>query len=222
MITIIDKKFKNLNLEIKKDESDSRVFEAIITNDSVDSDKECLLPEGMDYKEFLSKRGTIFYNHDYSLPIGKILTLRKSQNSYKARIEIASRPKDYQGEFFPDFVYAMIKQGMIKGISVGYEIKDFRLPTKKDLKDFKDVVRIITSWKLIEVSVAPLQANSDAVITSVKSLLSKELATKLFNIKIEDEKKINITLLPKKESKQEIIDREVNIELLKRKGVLYL
>lgn len=215
------------NIEIKS-EKEPFTFEAIITNKNIDRDNEVLLPEGMDYAEFI-KTGTVFYNHDYSMPIAKALKLNKYKDGWKAKVKMAERPADFEGAYFPEYIWSLITQGIIKGVSVGFQVLDARIPSKKDLKDFGDNVRnIITKWRLLEFSIAPLQSNPEAVIIAVnKNMLSKNDAKKYFNIDLssvinnEEQRKINISV-KKNEQVEKRIEREINIQLLKRKGQLYI
>lgn len=224
---------KQFKLEIKKTK-EPNTFEAIITNDSLDRDKEVLIPEGMDYKDFM-KNPVVFFNHDYTQPIGKVLKLHKYKNQWKATVKIAERPSDFEGAYFPEYVFSLIDQDIIKGVSIGFQIKEggTRPPSKKDKKDYgKDVRNIITDFILMELSIAPLQSNQTALITSVnKGLVTREQVKMYFNIDLEEEKKeeviekkeMNLTLSVKKnKTLEERVKREITIQLKKHKGELYI
>ncbi len=205
------KNYKTIEIQLKAaEEKEQRIFECIMTAKSLDADNEVLLPEGADYKEFL-KRGTVFFNHKYDFPIGKVLSIKKSKDNITAIVQLIKRPSGGQSEIYnlADYVYESMKQGIIKGVSVGFTIKEggIRKPNKRDIENYgKDVKNIITRWKLIELSVAPLQSNSDAVITSVKN--QKQTET------------IDLVLKQKKDKNKEIT-KFVEIELRKRSGNLY-
>jgi hypothetical protein len=166
---------------IKSDAGVSRQFTATITAETIDRDREVLLPQGMIATEF-NKSPTVFWNHDYNRPVGTCDKLTKLDTSWSAKARIASRPAEMQGEFFPDTVWALIDQGIVKGVSVGFEPIEYRNPTAKDRAKWgESVTRIISKWMLLEWSIAPLQANTDAVITAVgKGLLTRDVAVKAY------------------------------------------
>lgn len=144
--------------------------DCVITTESIDRDGEVLISQGCDSTEF-DKNPVVFYNHDYAMPIGKVIGMRRGSGKIDATIEFAERPEGYQGDFFPDFVKALVGQGIVKGISVGFMPKagGTRKPTAKDKQTFgDDVKQVFSQWKLLEVSVAPLPANGTALISAVK------------------------------------------------------
>jgi hypothetical protein len=54
------------------------------------------------------------------------------------------------------------------GFSVGFRIKDARVPTEKDLKRHgTEVRRIISEWELLEFSIVTIPSNASAVATAV-------------------------------------------------------
>jgi HK97 family phage prohead protease len=171
---------KHLAAQVKM-ESDGHSFTAVISSDSLDRQQEVLLPDGCDVSEFM-KTGTLFWNHCYDMPIGKATSVKRRGNELVSEARFATRPDDYEGDFFPDYVAALVRQGVVKGVSVGFAPVETRMPTQKDLSRYgQDVRRVISKWKLYEWSVAPLQANVDAVIESVgKGLLSRSMTLKHF------------------------------------------
>jgi len=166
---------------VKEEGGAERTFTATITTDQLDRDREVLVPDGMDPTEF-RKSPTIFWNHMYDMPVGKALDINKSHSQWVSKAQIAARPKDFQGDFFPDFVWAMVSQNMISGVSVGFEPIEERKPTARDRKEHGDQIRnVVSKWKLLEWSIAPLQSNVGAVITAVsKGLVQRDAALSLF------------------------------------------
>lgn len=146
-------------------------FEAVITSTAIDRDGEVVIPQGMNSVEF-EMNPVLFYNHDYNQPIGKATApLRRMADKIVADFKLAEKPEGWSGAFFPEFVGALIGQGIVKGVSIGYvpEQGGMRRATPDDRKRFGDSVHTVYSkWKLLEVSVAPLQANPLALITAVR------------------------------------------------------
>lgn len=145
--------------------SDGHRFKARITTDSLDRDGEVMQPLGMDSSEF-DKSGAIFWNHDYDKPVAKPAgKMVRTKGYVDCEAEFAKRPDDYQGDFFPDFARAMVQQGIVKGVSVGFIPIEARSPSKKDVETWGDDVRRVHSkFRLLEWSIAPVQCNPDAVI----------------------------------------------------------
>jgi len=158
---------KTLDATIK---SDGPKVDATITTETIDRDGEVIISQGMDATEF-EKNPVVFYNHDYAQPIGKISELRRSEGKIDATIEFAQKPDDYEGSYFPEFVESLVEQGIVKGISIGFVPSPggVRKASDKDRKDYGEEVRqVYSKWKLLEVSVAPLPANSTALVTAVQ------------------------------------------------------
>lgn len=144
--------------------------EATITTETIDRDGEVLISQGMDATKY-ELNPIVFYNHDYSEPIGKITELRRSEGKIEATIKFAQRKEGSEGPFRPEFVESLVEQGIIKGISVGFVPKEggVRKASKEDNEKYGDSVRqVYSQWELLEVSVAPLPANATALISAIK------------------------------------------------------
>lgn len=163
-------------------------FSAVITSETIDRDGEVLIPSGMNSKEF-ERNPTLFWNHDYAEPVGKAVgQLKRKEREIVADFVFAKRPDGYAGEFFPEVAAALVAQGIVSGVSVGYvpEEGGVRMATDIDRKKYGgSVSRIFSRWKLLEVSLAPLQANPEALITAVrKGLCSPVGAKRWFGIEV--------------------------------------
>ena len=235
-------KMATVSAAIKADDDGkaTRQFTARITSEQMDRDREVLIAEGMDATEF-KKSPTIFWNHWYDQPIGKSLSIEKTDGAWLSKAQIAARPADFQGEFFPDFVWAMLSQGMISGVSVGFEPTEERRPSDQDKKRFGDTVaNIISKWKLLEWSIAPLQSNVGAVVTAVqKGVLSRDaVALALPGVELPEATKKTIVISSRPQAAKMIvvpapaipvrpkrtaaeIGQAVARELKRRRGALY-
>jgi len=143
--------------------------DAVISTESIDRDGEVLVSAGMDTTEF-DHNPIVFYNHDYAQPVGKVINIRRGKNQIDATIEFAKRPDDFNGSYFPEFVKSLVQQGIVKGVSVGFVPKPggVRKASKKDREDYgEDVRQVFSKWKLLEVSIAPLPANGQALVTAI-------------------------------------------------------
>src|SRR5439155_10450678 len=98
----------------KKNATAETVFEPgerasvdIITTDSVDKDFEVIIPTGIDLDSY-RKNPIVLYQHEASKPIGKSLWVKSTSNGIKSKTQYAKRPDDYQGEFLPDLIFALV------------------------------------------------------------------------------------------------------------------
>ena len=216
---------KTLNADIAGTASG---FSAVITAETIDRDGEVLMPSGMNSKEFDSNP-VLFWNHDYSKPVGKAVVLRRRDKDIIGDFVFAKRPDGYTGEFFPEVAAALVGQGIVRGVSIGYasEPSGTRRATDVDKKKYGDGVHTIYSrWKLLEISLAPLQANPDALITAVKKGIVSPVAVKKF-FGVEMPKRTVITVeIPRVDSTRKHaapidVSAIVRREVARRRGALY-
>lgn len=174
-------------------------FTARITTDSVDRQNEVVIPAGGDMGEFLNS-GAIFWNHNYDQPIGFPNKKSKIERGAKGiagqdYIECGGifmkRPNDFQGDFFPDFARAFVNQaygaGIFPGVSIGFIPTESRSPSKQDKANYGDDIQIVhNKWKLLEFSIAPVQANQDAVVVAVGKGLIAGSAAKALGFTVPD------------------------------------
>lgn len=145
-------------------------FAATITTEMIDRDGEVVIAQGMNAAEY-ETNPILFYNHDYNLPVGRCLSLERRPTSISAEFKFAERPADFEGPFFPEFVAAMVGQGVVRGVSIGYTAENggIRRATPDDRKRWGDGVHTVyNKWKLMEISVAPMQCNPGALINAVR------------------------------------------------------
>lgn len=202
-------------------------FTAVITSETIDRDGEVLIPSGMNSKEF-DRNPTLFWNHDYAEPVGKAVgPLKRKEREIVADFVFAKRPDGYAGEFFPEVAAALVGQGIVSGVSVGYvpEEGGVRMATDIDRKKYGGAVsRIFSRWKLLEVSLAPLQANPEALITAVKKGLCSPVGAKRW-FGIEVPKRIVVTVdVPARSTAQKQkpidVDAIVRREIARAKGAV--
>lgn len=159
------------NIVTKDDGQGPPTFSARITTPAVDRDNEVLLPAGMSATDF-KKNPVIFWNHDYDQPIGKCTKLTSDGDHWIAQATLsATDPRAKQ-------VHGLMKEDIVKGVSVGFIPIEARNPTSKDKELFGDHVEYIYSkWKLLEFSVTPLPANQDALVTGVSKMVNGGVMT---------------------------------------------
>jgi hypothetical protein len=176
---------------IKQTDEDTHTLTATISTEMMDRDHEVVIAGGMKATNFL-KTGAVFWNHNYNLPVAKAIKLRPSKSHIESTAKFAKRPSGFGGDFFPDFARAMVQQGVVKGVSIGFIPKEMRNPTDKDKENFgDDLINVISKWELLEWSLAPVQSNPDALVSAVGKAVSSGVVPRgtaelAFDLKLPD------------------------------------
>jgi HK97 family phage prohead protease len=203
-------------------------FAAVITAETLDRDGEVLIPQGMNSGEF-EKNPTLFWNHDYAQPVGRCDGLKRKESTIVGDFTFAQRPEGYSGEFFPEVAAALVGQGIVNAVSIGYVPEDggVRRATEVDRKKYGERVHTVYSrWKLLEVSLAPLQANPDALITAVKKgVMSPVAAKRWFGIEAPGRTVVTVSVPVRSTTRAAPpidVDEVVRREIARAQGRIYL
>lgn len=173
---------------VAKAEGDTAKHQAVITatTGDIDRDAEVVDVKGLSLKLY-RKNPVIAWGHDYSIPpIGRSLWEKVDGDKLKSLVQFALRPADWQGEWFPDEVFALCQQGIVKGVSIGFFGTDVSPPTEKELRNRPDLAacrKIIRKSVLFEISIVPIGCNPHALVESVtKGLVSAKSLQERFNV----------------------------------------
>jgi HK97 family phage prohead protease len=124
-------------------------FETVVSNSNEDRYFEKILVEGIDLKQ-IKKNPVVLWGHDYrGLPIGKITKIWVEDGNLMARIQLAIEKYDFAKQ-----VYDLILEGAINAVSLGGQVKKWS-------EDYSTIEQL----ELYEVSVVPVGAHRDALIT---------------------------------------------------------
>jgi HK97 family phage major capsid protein/HK97 family phage prohead protease len=104
----------------------------------------------------------LLYQHNSAEPIGTVTFAKPTKNGipFKATIARAGVAE------FIDEAWALIKEGLIRGVSIGFRPLEYE---PIDPKEPYGALRF-TSWEWLELSAVTIPANQDATISSIKSL----------------------------------------------------
>lgn len=175
-------------------EPGARWIVAKITTTDVDRDGDVILPSGAETKDYnrnpivLLGHGKIEGGIASKLPIGRADELRQHTDGISAKITFSRRPPEHPAdlEWVPDTVHHLIKEDVLRGISIGFNVPigGERMATNADLKRFgADARRVITRWKLMEISIVPMPANQNAMAVAVsKGLISPYFSRSMLNL----------------------------------------
>jgi HK97 family phage prohead protease len=138
-----------------------------ISTSAVDRAGDVVNPAGLDVKPFLANP-VCQWSHDYGKPpIGRALSITKTNSGVDAVIEFTSEDLNP----FGDSCYRMIKAGFLRGCSIGF------MPIKFSYTD--DPARPgginFDQSELLEISICPVPANAGALAKSVDTTTDAEI-----------------------------------------------
>jgi hypothetical protein len=155
-------KYHNYEIQYKELNDRDRSIVHYITTPDRDRQGEIVNPFGMNDKDF-SKAPSVFYNHNYNLPVGKSLWRQPESEGVLAKTKFGST------DFAKD-IYTLHKEDIIRTWSIGFRIAE----NEKSISfDELTETMFIDSWELIEYSSAPVAVNPnclDKIKTIVKSI----------------------------------------------------
>ena len=158
---------KYLNVPLKiKNVSDSGEFEGYASVfDVVDSYSDVVVKGAFQKSlEAWAERGdlpSVLWQHKMSEPIGPFSEMKEDDHGLfvRGRLLINDDPLAKRA-------HAHMKAGSVKGMSIGYILKDWEYDSAKGVFLLKEI-------ELWEVSIVTMPANTEAKITEVKSALQK-------------------------------------------------
>lgn len=129
--------------------------EVIVSTSSLDRHGETINVAGINTKRFM-ENPVVLWAHDYeSLPIGKVERVWKSEGKLLAKIQFMTEILP-----FADVVYQLILAGAINAVSIGGIVNEYS--TDKGTTNYEKIEKL----EMVELSVVPVGANPDALVTS--------------------------------------------------------
>jgi uncharacterized protein len=123
---------------------------------NLDLNGDIILPGA--FKGSINNRIELLWQHDPLSPIGKVLELKETVKGLFMRGQLVP------GIAKAEEVLAMLKEGVINGLSIGFEVEDYF---------FKGETRYVKRAKLWEVSLVTFPANPHARIGNMGELSKK-------------------------------------------------
>jgi hypothetical protein len=163
-----------------------RAVKAVISTSAVDRDGEVLIPQGCNWKDFQANPVVMLGHAYYTLPVGKIVGLTRDATSITAKVVFAERPSTHppEEEWAPDTLLSLYQQKVMNAFSVGFTITEARPATDRDVTNFgAGCRRVISKWKLMELSFVPIPCNQEAVALAVsKGIVSPAMAKGVWGV----------------------------------------
>ncbi len=160
----MQKQFFNVNLEVRSvsEDADRKVgtFEGYGSVFGVEDSYGDIVERGA-FSDSLSKfKPKLLWQHDMRSPVGIYPEMYEDARGLYLKGELnldVQRGRE---------AYALLKQGAISGLSIGFITEDYEMDTVKNIRRIKKV-------RLLEVSLVTFPANEQSNILNVKSELPK-------------------------------------------------
>lgn len=177
-------KHKAFPANCKLSPDDQRTVIACISSIAVDREGDVLIPQGCNSKDFEANPVVMLMHSYWTLPVGKVTDIKRTEDEVVATIEFAERPANHPDgeEWLPDTLFSLYQQGVMNAFSVGFIPTDIRAASSRDIAKYGDECRqVINRWKLLELSAVPIPCNQTAVSLAVsKGYVTAPTAAKLF------------------------------------------
>lgn len=133
--------------------------DVVVTTPEWDSHGERIMPEGVDFKEYLKGNNVVLWAHDgFNLPIANTIKM------WYEGSKLMARAKFYLKDEFPAKVYQYVLDGVVKSVSIGGMVEEWG-----------DDGVTINKLKMKEFSFVSVPANGGAVVAA-KSISGNEKA----------------------------------------------
>lgn len=154
--------------EVKDINQKERSEVSIITSAAMDRDGEIVLPDGIEFSDFLSY-GTVLWGHEQQEPCGSCLWIKPKDNALIAKTVYPMKPANIEGLWLPDTIWGLTTcdPPILRGKSIGFVPVEMRDPTAEELAAYPDCQRVITRSWLVEYSVVSTPCNPQALIEGI-------------------------------------------------------
>lgn len=158
---------------------------SLVMTESVDIDREVVLADGCNWKNFQRNPVVTFGHCTGQLPIGRALWIKRqksslpAKNGWTAKTRYHPRPDNWEGPWLPDGVWALIKSNSLPGKSIGFIPIEVRPVEQKDLEKRPDMARarwVIKKCMILEYAVGAIPRNHDSLVQAVGKLRTEGIS----------------------------------------------
>ncbi|MGH9427503.1 MAG: HK97 family phage prohead protease [Terriglobia bacterium] len=143
---------------------------AVLSTDTVDRDREVVLPSGIDLRNY-RKNPVVLFGHDMSLPVGKALYVKTENETLVGKVKFATT------QFAID-VFKLYQEKILRAFSIGFMPQKGGPPEEKEIVEKPSWAKarwIIRACELYEFSSVSVPANPEALATAIsKGMLCGE------------------------------------------------
>jgi HK97 family phage prohead protease len=145
-------------LEIKSVDEGKRVIRGIATTPTVDRVGDIIDPLGVKFTNPMA----FLWQHRHDQPIGQVKFDKPSKNGINFEAEIASTDEPGTLKDRLDEAWQSIKMGLVRAVSIGFRPIEYAFMDNGGIR--------FSETEVYELSAVTIPANSDALITTIKSL----------------------------------------------------
>lgn len=149
---------------ISKAETDraQRLVTAIANTAAIDMDDEVVVPSGAAERSYFDVAKTIYLNHDYTIPIGRMRWRKLKDGAHLVQFHVSDKTTVARDAF------ELIDEGIIAGVSIGFEATDRSEPTDEETDLYGPASVVTRAWNWIELSATSMPCNSEALVQAVE------------------------------------------------------
>lgn len=145
-------------LEVKTVDEDKRIIRGIATTPTVDRVGDIIEPEGVKFENPLA----FLWQHRHDQPIGKCTFSKPTKDgiTFEAEITKVDEPGTLKDRL--DEAWQSIKAGLVRAVSIGFRPLEYAFMESGGIR--------YSECEVYELSAVTIPANSDALITTIKSV----------------------------------------------------
>lgn len=143
---------------IKAVDEEKRIIRGIASTPTLDRQGDIVEPLGMSYQTMPK----LMLYHNHTLPVGSVVKLTPTKRGVEFEAHIPTVTEEGTVKARVDEAFHSLKYNLISAVSVGFRVLEHEV--------LKTGGWLIKSWELLEISLVPVPAQSEAVITGIKSL----------------------------------------------------
>lgn len=145
-------------LQIKSVDEDKRIVSGIATTPTVDRVGDIIDPLGVKFENPLS----FLWQHRHDQPIGSVKFEKPTKDGIKFEAEIAKTDEPGTLKDRLDEAWQSIKIGLVRAVSIGFRPIEYAFMDNGGIR--------YNETEVYELSAVTIPANSDALITTIKSI----------------------------------------------------
>ena len=145
-------------LEIKTVDEDKRLISGVATTPTVDRMGDIIDPLGVKFTNPMA----FLWQHRHDQPIGSVKFDKPTKSGIKFEAEIASTDEPGTLKERLDEAWQSLKMGLVRAVSIGFRPLEYAFMENGGIR--------YSECEVYELSAVTIPANSDALITTIKSL----------------------------------------------------
>lgn len=155
-------------IQTKSIVEETRTIEGIASTPNPDRVGDIVRPKGAKFKLPMP----LLWQHQHHAPVGEVLFAEADDKGIRFRAQFKNIPEAGRLKDRLDEAWQSVKHGLVKAVSIGFRILEYEPLDQKNPFGGWD----IKEWDWLELSAVTIPANADCNITTIRSIVAKELA----------------------------------------------